>query len=121
MFRSQTVFYPAISLKALSLWNCTPVGTVSYLTVDLSLTCAGSQYVNATIFNIFFVVGVVVGWPAFLIWYLRRVRLMGRTADAIVLSRVGFLFEQVRTPGLQLGARAWGCVLFRHIGGLACS
>jgi hypothetical protein len=42
------------------------------------------------------VVGVVVGWPAFIVWYLRRVQLQGRTADESVLSRVGFLFEQYR-------------------------
>ena len=92
----QTVFYPAISLKSLSLWNCTQVGDDLFLTADVSLRCSGSQYTSATVFNIMFVVGVVVGWPAFLIWYLRRVRERGRMHEATVLNRVGFLFEQVR-------------------------
>ena len=83
-------------IQALSLWNCTRVGSVFYLTIDLSLLCEGDEYRRMTAFNVAFVVGVVVGWPAFIVWYLRRVQLQGRTADDSVLNRVGFLFEQYR-------------------------
>jgi hypothetical protein len=82
--------------QALSLWNCTRVGSASYLTYDLSLRCEGDEYRRMSAFNVASVVGVVVGWPAFIVWYLRRVQLQGRTADESVLSRVGFLFEQYR-------------------------
>ena len=82
--------------QALSLWNCTRVGSVFYLTIDLSLLCEGDEYRRMTAFNVAFVVGVVVGWPAFIVWYLRRVQLQGRTAVDSVLNRVGFLFEQYR-------------------------
>ncbi len=66
------------------------------MTYDLSLRCDGDEYRRMSAFNVAFVVGVVVGWPAFIVWYLRRVQLQGRTADESVLSRVGFLFEQYR-------------------------
>jgi hypothetical protein len=59
----------AISLKSLSLWNCTKVGDVYYLTNDLRLKCTGSAYVAASVFNVLFVLVVVFGWPAFLIWF----------------------------------------------------
>ncbi len=72
------------------------MGPDSYLTYDLSLRCDGDEYRRMSAFNVAFVVGVVVGWPAFLVWYLRRIQLQGRTADDSVLSRVGFLFEQYR-------------------------
>ncbi len=83
-------------VQALSLWNCTPVGPASFLAYDLSLRCEGAEYRRMSAFNVAFVVGVVVGWPAFLVWYLRRIQLQERTADDWVLSRVGFLFEQYR-------------------------
>jgi hypothetical protein len=83
-------------IQALSLWNCTPVGSASFLAYDLSLRCEGAEYRRMSAFNAAFVVGVVVGWPAFIVWYLRRVQLQERTADESVLSRVGFLFEQYR-------------------------
>ena len=67
-FSCRTVFYPAISLKSLILWNCTRVGEVSYITDDLSLPCEGAAYTRASAFNVVFVVGVVIGWPSFLIW-----------------------------------------------------
>ena len=76
------------------------VGSVAYLTADLSVLCSGPQYTTATIFNVVFVIGVVVGWPAFLIWYLRRVQERNRTQDVAVLDRVGFLFEQYRAEYL---------------------
>ena len=92
----QTIFYPAISLKSLSLWNCTTVGATRFLTADLSVPCAGEAYTTATVFNILFVVGVVVGWPAFLVWYLRRIYVRGRTAEQTVLDRVGFVYAPYR-------------------------
>ncbi len=64
-----SLLYPSIALKSLSLWNCQTVGDVAYLVMDLSLPCQGALYQAATIFNIVFVTGVVVGWPLFLIWY----------------------------------------------------
>ena len=85
-----------VSLKSLSLWNCTTVGTASYLTADLSVPCAGGQYLTATMFNVIFVVGVVVGWPVFLVWYLRRIHARGRTAEQTVLDRVGFVYAPYR-------------------------
>ena len=88
------------SLKALSLWNCTTVGPTLFLTADLSLTCAGAPYLTATAFNIVFVVGIVVGWPVFLVWYLRRIQARGRTHEVAVLERVGFLYEQYRAEYL---------------------
>ena len=93
---SQTIFYPAISLKSLSLWNCTTVDTARFLTADLSVPCAGEAYTTATVFNTLFVVGVVVGWPAFLVWYLRRIYVRGRTAEQTVLDRVGFVYAPYR-------------------------
>ncbi len=56
-----TLMYPAIALKSLSLWNCVAVGPVSYITDDLSLSCAGSTYVAYSAFNVVFVIGVVLG------------------------------------------------------------
>ncbi len=67
-----------------------------FLTYDLSLRCDGDEYRRMSAFNVIFVIGVVIGWPAFLVWYLRRIQLLGRTADDSVLERVGFLFEQYR-------------------------
>jgi len=93
---SQTIFYPAISLKSLSIWNCTTVDTARFLTADLSVPCTGDAYTTATVFNILFVVGVVVGWPAFLVWYLRRIYVRGRTTEQTVLDRVGFVYAPYR-------------------------
>ena len=73
MFCVQTLFYPAISLKALSLWNCTAVGAHSYLTDDLSVPCSGPRYASASTFNAGFTIGVVVGWPSFILWYMQPV------------------------------------------------
>jgi hypothetical protein len=39
-----SVFFPAISLKSLSLWNCTQVGNESYLTSDLSVPCRYAKH-----------------------------------------------------------------------------
>ncbi len=64
-----TVFYPVFSLKSLSLWNCTKIGSAHYLTEDLRLLCSGPQYSLASAVNIIFVLFVVMGWPAFLVWY----------------------------------------------------
>ncbi len=61
-----TIFYPAISSKSLSLWNCTAVGGQYFLTSDFSVLCQGPYYNRASIFNIVFVLGVVLGWPLFL-------------------------------------------------------
>ena len=90
------MFVCVLSLKSLSLWNCTTVGATSYLTADLSVPCSGGAYSSATAFNVLFVVGVVVGWPAFLVWYLRRIYLRGRTAEQSVLDRVGFVYAPYR-------------------------
>ena len=64
----QTIFYPAISLQALSLWNCQLVGHMSYLTSDLSVPCSGARYTTASTFNAAFVLCVVIGWPCFILW-----------------------------------------------------
>jgi hypothetical protein len=39
---------------------------------------------------------VVVGWPVFLIYYLRKIQQAGRLDNARVQDRVGFLFQQYR-------------------------
>ena len=70
--------------------------TASYLTADLSVPCAGEAYLGATVFNVLFVIGVVVGWPVFLVWYLRRIYVRGRTNDETVLDRVGFVYAPYR-------------------------
>ena len=88
-----TMCHPAFSFVALSLWNCTPVGSTSYLTGDFRIPCSGSVYVQTSIFNAFYVIGVVVGWPLFLIWYLRRLRDMKKLEDERVIDRVGFLYR----------------------------
>ena len=72
------------------------MGDARYLAADLSLMCAGEAYATATVFNVLFVVGVVVGWPAFLVWYLRRIYASGRTMDQTVLDRVGFVYAPYR-------------------------
>ncbi len=66
---TRTVFYPAISLKSLSLWNCTRVGNNYYLTSDLRLLCSGPSYTAASAFNAIFLLVFVIGWPAFMLWY----------------------------------------------------
>ncbi len=111
---------PAISLKSLSLWSCIQINGQSYLTSDLSVVCDGQQYVLASLFNIVFVLAVVVGWPAFMLWcgifffsrqivnhislygdlvcfsthdrYLRRVEKQGRVFDSVVEARIGSRF-----------------------------
>jgi hypothetical protein len=70
LFFSSAVFYPAISLRSLSLWNCISVGNLGlYLVDDLSVKCSGPDYQLASVFNAIFVVGVVAGWPAFLVCF----------------------------------------------------
>ncbi len=91
-----TIFYPAVSLRSLSLWNCKTIGSESYLVQDLSLACSGDAYRLASIFNACFAVVVIVGWPMFLVWYLRKISLAGRVKDERVMDRVGFLFQQYR-------------------------
>jgi hypothetical protein len=39
---------------------------------------------------------VVVGWPVFLIYYLRKIQQAGRLDNSRVQDRVGFLFQQYR-------------------------
>jgi hypothetical protein len=93
-----TVLYPAISLQSLSLWSCQQVGAHRYLISDFSVRCEGDDYWWASFANIFFVVGIVLGWPAFLLWYLRRVEKQGRVYDPIVENRIGFLYRKYK-PG----------------------
>jgi hypothetical protein len=90
------VLYPAITLKSLSLWNCQTIGDTEYLVLDVSQRCDGDRYARASLFNVFFVVVVVVGWPAFLIVYLRRIASADRHADTSVADRIGFLYEPYR-------------------------
>ena len=59
---------PAISLKSLSLWNCEKVGTSRYLINDFSLECNGAYYTATSVFNVLFTIGIVVGWPGFLLY-----------------------------------------------------
>jgi hypothetical protein len=87
------ILYPAIALKSLSLWNCQQIGDTYYLVLDVSLECAGTRYNRAKIFNILFVLVVVVGWPSFLVWYLQKISAVGKVQDASVSDRIGFLYE----------------------------
>ncbi len=64
-------FVSAISLKSLSLWNCTRVGPHSYLTNDLSVLCEGPKYKLASAVNVFFCLVIVVGYsPPFIHMFL---------------------------------------------------
>jgi hypothetical protein len=72
------------------------VGEVSYLVEDLSVPCEGPAYQLASAFNVLFVLAVVVGWPCFLVWYLRRLKHRGVTQKASVIDRVGFLFSKYK-------------------------
>ncbi len=58
-----------IALKSLSVWHCTTVGSHAYLSDDLSVPCSGPDYQLASNCNLVFVIGVVLGWPCFLIWF----------------------------------------------------
>jgi hypothetical protein len=84
--------FPAISLKSLSLWNCATVGGKHYLVQDYSLQCTGAGYVATSVFNGMFVVGVVLGWPLWLIYYLRKIALAGKLNVARVDDRIGTSF-----------------------------
>ena len=45
LFLTQTIFYPAISLKSLSLWNCTTVGAASFLMIhNCWVVTAGNRH-----------------------------------------------------------------------------
>ncbi len=90
------IFYPAIALQSLSLWNCVTVGDKSFLAVDLSVVCEGPTYQFASSYNVVFVIGVVVGWPAFLIFYLRRLAQRGVLDVERVRDRVGFLYDKFK-------------------------
>ena len=95
-----TVMYPALSLKSLALWNCTRVGDTLYLVEDLSIECEGEVYWRASFFNMVFVLLVVFGWPLFIVWYLRRMKTLGKLDEERVRDRVGFLYEQFDTKHL---------------------
>jgi hypothetical protein len=65
--------YPTVSLKALSLWSCTTVGNKSWMTEDFSIQCYVGQWTIFSVFNAVFVAFFVVGWPAWLVFYLRKI------------------------------------------------
>ena len=88
----------AISLKSLSVFNCVKVGSVYFLVSDLSIPCSGIAYDAAFYFNIVFAVTVVLGWPLFLIFYLRQAK-----------ERVSFLEKYRRaTRSASLAANSVG-------------
>jgi hypothetical protein len=72
------------------------VGERSYLAVDMTVSCDGSTYQTASFFNAFFVAVVVVGWPAFMLFYLRKIQVRGVLDLDRVNDRVGFMFEKYR-------------------------
>jgi hypothetical protein len=79
----------AISLKSLSLWNCRTVGDQRYLVQDYSVLCSGPTYVATSVFNALFTIVVTIGWPAFLLWYLRRIWVAGRMEVKRIDERIG--------------------------------
>lgn len=98
VFVIMTLFYPSCSLLSLSLWDCMsePIQGHLHLYQDLRVKCDSPAYHAADIFNWFFVVLVVFGWPAFLVWRLRTVHLQGRMASAEVIDQMGFLYAQFK-------------------------
>ncbi len=68
------------------------MGGKHYLVQDYSLQCTGPGYVATSVFNSMFVVGVVLGWPLWLIYYLRKIALAGKLNVARVDDRIGTSF-----------------------------
>ncbi len=83
------------------------MGSTAYLVQDLSLPCEGSRYTAATIVNVVYVVVVVLGWPAFLVWYLRKIAMAGRKSHERVRDRIGFLYSSYRDEYLY-----WDALVF---------
>ena len=86
-----TVAYPIISLVSLSLWNCTRVGDVFFLTADLTIQCNGTQYLSVALANIIFVLLFVFGWPVFSFIYVYRYR--DQLEDESVRARIGHFYN----------------------------
>jgi hypothetical protein len=79
-------------LNSLGWWHCPCV----CVCVSLSLSLSLSTRRNSDDFPASSLSQVVVGWPAFLIYYLRKIQQAGRLDNARVQDRVGFLFQQYR-------------------------
>ena len=83
------VIYPSLSSISLAMFRCQTVGAHSYLSADLSIDCDSGAFRVAWIFNIVFVVLIVIGWPATLFFYLWRTKKALQSAHYVAADNLG--------------------------------
>eukprot|EP00455_Lapot_gusevi_P034489 TRINITY_DN3801_c0_g1_i13.p1 TRINITY_DN3801_c0_g1~~TRINITY_DN3801_c0_g1_i13.p1 ORF type:complete len:675 (+),score=72.70 TRINITY_DN3801_c0_g1_i13:245-2026(+) len=88
------IIYPAVSIKSLQLFNCVSIEGQYYLDADYQIVCSGPLYTRYALFNAFFILMVPIGWPVFLLWYLRRVK--DHLQDPAVEGTLGHVYRDYK-------------------------
>ena len=88
------ILYPSLSSISLAMFRCQSVGARSYLAADLSIDCDSGAFRAAWIFNVCFCALIVVGWPAFLLFFLWRAKKVLQSAHSIAGGDHGYTMKE---------------------------